>query len=239
MDPLASLHGSTLPRSLISSGWKIRLALGEYDFPPGFEGQRAWQPACMKNTGVWEQRLGGSQHSPQSGKVGYLSFSLARTFIHRTDSGLLCVSQARKGRGKTLSFLSDSCLSASVTASNGFINSPVMVLSTMSNLQQRGPSVSQGSQQHPCSLALLMRRWRVCHWTLSGEMKDLGLGQEERKPRSPVISHGPLGVRVHCDCGHPVTLMMVPWSPLYPRDIHALPAPYLLVSLFFFVSVLI
>ena len=36
------------------------------------------------------------------------------------------------------------CLSHS-HYSNGFINSPMMVLSTVSNLQQRGPGISQGS----------------------------------------------------------------------------------------------
>lgn len=101
------------------------------------------------------------------------------------------------------------CLSHS-HYSNGFINSPVMVLSTMSNLQQHGPGISQGAQQHLYSWALPMRCWRVCHWTRSDEMKDLGLGQKERKPGSPVISHGPLGVKVHCPCGHLVTLMLVP-----------------------------
>ena len=49
---LASLHGNTLHSSLISSGWKITLAFGEYDFPPGFGGQRAWWPAYTKNAVV-------------------------------------------------------------------------------------------------------------------------------------------------------------------------------------------
>lgn len=140
----------------------------------------------------------------------YLSHLPGRSFTAQIQVYSECLRQEKGGEDAFISVRQLLiCLSHS-HHSNGFINPPVMVLSTMSNLQQRGLDISQGSQQHPYSLALLMRCWRVCHWTLSDEMKDLGLGQKERKPGSPVISHGPLGVRIRCPCGHLVTVMLVP-----------------------------
>lgn len=87
------------------SGW-----LGEYDFPPGFEGQRcrAWQPACMKNTGL-RTKAGWLTTFPTKRQGGvFIFFYLpGRSFTAQIQVYSECLRQEKEG--KTLSFLSDSC----------------------------------------------------------------------------------------------------------------------------------
>lgn len=123
---LALLNGNALPPpplSLISSGWKITLAFWEYNFPAGFGGQRPSWLACTQNWGggCLRTKTGRLAVFPTKWQVGNLSFHFTRMFIHHTDSGLLFVSQARKGkvggdgRGDAFNFVR-LLLSASVTA---------------------------------------------------------------------------------------------------------------------------
>lgn len=188
-----------LLHSLISSGWNIILAFCGCKFPAGFGGQRPWWLACTRNGGVWEQRRGGLQRFPQSGKLEFYHVHVTAMFIHYTDLGLLFVTQARKRKGgcggQRLLVLSDRCLSASVTATKAaeLEMLPRWSYQPRATCGRGDHAFSRGSQPKPRSGC----RGEAEH----SEKEDSGLSRRRGSQAGPSSRPGPPDMRMGSSYG--------------------------------------
>lgn len=151
---------------------------------------------------------------PQDGKLEFYPFPFSRRFLHHTDSDLLFVSQARKGKvgeGRRFYF----CHTAAYLpqsqplrpwiykfSCNGFIIHE-------QHTAPAGPNAAQGGGPNASPTAGSC--WRHAGHSTN---EDLGLGHKEGESGGPLILPGPQGEVVGPPCRHRsqelVTLMLVP-----------------------------
>lgn len=209
-----------LPNSRVSSGWKITMAFCECNCPLGFGGEGITGWPVQRTEGSWVQRRGGLQYFPWNGQLEFDHFHCPRVFIRHIDSGLLFVSQTRKGKGGRRCFHFYQ-VAASLRQSQPLRQRIYKFsCSGLINHEQHAAPWDRtflgGPQQKSCRKTLLMSCSRNDQWTLN---EDLGSGQDERKSGGPLLTSWPPKGREGPPRGprswELVTSKLVPWSPLF------------------------